>query len=279
MIEGRTLVKKVNLFIIVICCILLITGCGKINIKPDDTASDKSNLVSLRDNIKENDSMLAVGFLGYIDSQNDESTIREYIANNLLTETYSFLRDLSPVALEGSELYAFVVADDNISITIYASQCSEEGYYVDNKDEPLYIGKAGENIILRCNINEIFSNVLISVTDGTNVLEFHPLISQENGHIVQENGCYDFSIYQSIENGSIETAELILSEKEEIQEAIKNGMKLLYTEETINIDGNKCLLFTLGTDNEGHFVREKYYAVADEVIYAYYPETDKWIEI
>lgn len=85
--------------------------------------------------------------------------------------------------------------------------------------------------------------------------------------------------YQSIENISIETAELLLSEKEEIQDAIKNGMKLLYVDDIINIDGNRCLLFVAGTNNEGQFVREKYYAVADNVIYVYYPETDKWIEI
>lgn len=271
--------RKIGLFIIVICYMILISGCGNITTNPDNSDLDKSVIASLRENIKQKDCMLAVGFLGYVDSQCDESAVREYIADNMLTETYSFLKDLSAVVLEGSELYAFVVADDNISITIYASQCSEQGYYVDNKDEPLYEGKAGENIILRCNINEIFSNVLISVTDGTNVLEFHPLISQENGHIVQQDGCCDFSIYQSIENSSIEIAELLLSEKEEIQEAIKKGMKLLYIDETINIDGNKCLLFVVGTDNEGQFVREKYYAVVDKVIYAYYPETDNWIEI
>ena len=42
------------------------------------------------------------------------------------------------------------------------------------------------------------------------------------------------------------------------------------------IGGCPCLLFVLGTDGEEQFVRERYYGVCDNLIYAYDAVNDTW---
>ena len=73
---------------------------------------------------------------------------------------------------------------------------TENGEYDDHHEDVLYEGKKGEVILLRCNRSEIYSDVLISVTDGTETLEFHPMLSMMDGHVAAEPGCYDFSVYE-----------------------------------------------------------------------------------
>lgn len=276
--------KKRAIFLTSVFCILLLAGCtAKPQEPPADTEPPTSSTqpenpgpASLRNSIRESNCMLGVGFFGYIDSESDADTVQLYVADSALAKAYPLLNDLTPVLLEGTELYALVPAGSNTSVTIYRAELSEEGSYIDHKDAPLYAGEPGEAVILRCNLSEIHANVLISVTDGTDTLEFHPMISLENGRPVQEPGCLDFSVYDDGEDNSAETALALLLETDEVQDALGRGMELLYTGDTQNIEGRPCLLFALGTNHEDQFVRERYYAVSDSLIYVYLPEEDSW---
>jgi predicted small lipoprotein YifL len=61
--------------------------------------------------------------------------------------------------------------------------------------------------------------------------------------------CYDFSIYGG-----------------------EGGVQ--YTGETEVIEGKPCMVFALGTDRDDQFVRERYYAVCDNLVYSYDAEGD-----
>ena len=88
---------------------------------------------------------------------------------------------------------------------------------------------------------------------------------------------YDFSIYEETpDERSVQIATEILSEADEVKLALENGMKLLYTGDMQMIEGRTCLLFALGTDSEGQFVRERYYGVCDNLIYVYDAVSDTW---
>ena len=52
-----------------------------------------------------------------------------------------------------------------------------------------------EAVIVLCNISEIYSNVLVSVSDGFSAVAFRPGLSGMDGHVAAEPGVYDFSIY------------------------------------------------------------------------------------
>ena len=71
--------------------------------------------------------------------------------------------------------------------------------------------------------------------------------------------CYDFSIY----GGEIG-----------VQDYINSGMSAQYTGETEVIEGKPCMVFALGTDRDDQFVRERYYAVCDNLVYSYDAEGD-----
>lgn len=71
--------------------------------------------------------------------------------------------------------------------------------------------------------------------------------------------CYDFSIY----GGEIG-----------VQDYINSGMSVQYTGETKVIEGKPCMVFALGTDRDDQFVRERYYAVCDNLVYSYDAEGD-----
>ena len=131
--------------------------------------------------------------------------------------------------------------------------------------------------MLRCNFSEIYSNVLVSVTDGGDAIEFHPSISLMDGHLAELAGVYDFSVYEETpDERSVEIATEILLEYGEVRQGLENGMKLMYTGESEIINGGSCMLFVLGTDNGEQFVQEQLYGVCDNLIYIYDVFTDTW---
>lgn len=276
--------KKVVLFIIFTLCFLMLSGCGKTPQKPPDetkkpestTQTEATALEKMQDRIADNKCMLGVGFIGYIDSESDEKAVWQFVKNSALASAYPFLKGLDEAVIEGSELYAFVPAGKNAVITVYYAEHSEDGSYIDRKDSPLYIGNAGEAVVVRCNLSEIYSNVLISVKDGANTLEYHPMLSMKDGHVATESGCYDFTDYEMTDEELAQNASDFLTATDEVRDALERGMKLLYTGDIQVIGGRKCLLFALGTEHEEQFVREQLYAVSDDQIYAYSAVTDSW---
>lgn len=286
--------KKSTLFIVFALCILILAGCEKSPKKQyddsqssskaavesssagDSVAAEENELSFLRSRISDNGSMLGIGFFGYVDSEADNDSIKAYISAGDLAKNYPFLNKCDAVLSNGAELYALVPVNDTVTVSVYPSEISESGDYINKKDNPICIGKPGETVILRCNISEICANVLICVTDGKNVIEFHPTISLENGCVLPANGCYDFSIHAMTEEERAQNASERLNSTDEVSYALQHGMSLLYTGDEQVIDGNRCLIFALGTENDEQFVREQLYAVSDFCIYTYSAASDSW---
>lgn len=269
--------KKAVLITALMLCVLFLFGCEEK--APENTqgnTTDNTEL-ALKKRIEEKDCLLGIGFFGYVDSESNEEAVRDYINASALKNEYPFLGKCSPMLFEGTELYAFVPANENITVTVCSAEISENGEYTDRKDVPLYKGKSGETVILRCNISEICANVLILVTDGEKTLEFHPSVSLKDGRAAAADGCCDISA--SGEKVSEEKAWEQLLAADEVNDALKNGMKLICTGDEEKIDGKNCLLFALGTDNEEQFVRERLYAVSGETVYLFDAVNDSWQKI
>lgn len=249
------------------------------NSKESSEEKDDPTLSALRETIRKNDSMVGVAFVGYVNSESTEKDLSDYLKNSACAKKYPFLSDCNPVINEGAEMYAFVPSDNNCTITVYKADISEDGEYIDYKDTPLYQGKAGESVVLFCNLSEIYSNVLVSVTDGTKTLEFRPMLSMMDGHLARQDGCYDFSVYNSDGETSdlVQSAYDLLMSNDEVRRCCEQGMAMLYTGDSQIVDGNECLLFALGTEQEDQFVREQYYAVSGDTVYYYDEIDDEWI--
>lgn len=152
-------------------------------------------LEALQDEISRSGSTAGLAFIGYVDSQSSEMELRDYIAYSDLGQERPFLQDAALLMTEGQELYAVCPPNPYGTVTVYASGVTEWGEYVDDTSTPLYTGMPGEAVIVQCNLSEIYSNVLISVTDGGGAIEFRPSLSMMDGRIVEMAGVYDFSVY------------------------------------------------------------------------------------
>ena len=235
------------------------------------------SLELLQDEILQSGNKVGLAFLGYVDSQSSEVDLRDYIMYSDAGSKYPFLLMSGLLMVEGQELYVIVPPDETTSITVYASGVNEWGEYVDDTSMPLGENWPGEPLLLQCNLSEIYSNVLIVVNDGSETIAFRPSLSIEDGHLVEIPGAYDFSIYPNVPDESdVSSAMDRLVQLEEIDAAMKQGMKLLYTGDVQMVAGQNCLLFALGTDTGDQFVREQYYAVCDAYIFAYDAVEDVW---
>ena len=245
--------------------------------QPNNTNADDTALAALRQKINYHGKGAGVAFIGYVESGSTEAELRSYITNSKVGKSYPFILNAPIFLTEGQELYAIVPPCDKGRITVFASGITEDGQYTDDRTHPLYEGKQGETVLLRCNLSEIYSNVLISATDGGGAVLFRPSVSLKDGHLTNELSVYDFSIYEETpDERSVQIATEILLEADEVKVAVESGMKIMYTGDTQMIEGRTCLLFALGTDKEDQFVRERYYGVCDNLIYVYDAVSDTW---
>ena len=243
----------------------------------DDTTAEDASLTALQTEINQSGSVAGIAFIGYVDSESSEVDLRAFYASSETGRAYPDLVHAPLYMAEGQELYAIVPPNDKGTIIVYPSMITEDGEYADDKSNPLCIGDPGEVLLLRCNLSEIYSNVLIAVTDGGGALDFRPSLSMENGHLPEIAGVYDFSKYEDVPDDlTVQIAAVTLSEADEVKLALENGMKIMYTGDTQMIDGRTCLQFALGTDSGEQFVRERYYGVCDNLIYVYDAVSDTW---
>ncbi len=239
--------------------------------------TEASDLGALQKKIAESGSNTGAAFVGYVKSESTESDLRTSFENSETGKEYPFLSASPLFMTEGQELYAIVPPNGNSSVTVYRSVVTDSGEYKDEISKPLYSGKPGEALLLRCNLSEIYSNVLISVAYGSGEVDFRPTLSMENGHLQKMTGVYDFSVYnEKPDTQAVEKATELLRETDEIKAAVKQGMKLMYTGDTQMIEGRTCILFALGTDHDDQFVRERLYGVCDKLVYIYDAVSDTW---
>lgn len=243
----------------------------------DGTGTEDAAFTALQKKIAQSGSAVAIAFIGYVDSESSKADLRAFVAGSETGKEYPSLSRAPLYMAEGQELYAIIPPNDKGTIIVYPSTITEDGEYADDKSNPLHAGEPGEPLLLRCNLSEIYSNVLITATDGGGAIDFRPSLSMENGHLQEIAGVYDFSAYEEVpDERSVQIATEVLLETEEVKQAVKQGMKVMYTGTTQWIEGRSCLLFALGTDSEEQFVRERYYGVSDNLIYTYDAVSDTW---
>lgn len=219
--------------------------------------------------------MVGIAFLGASDAETSKE-VKKAIENSAGAFQYPFLSDCEPVLTQGNEVYAFVPVDDECVITIYNSKMNQECEYIDDRENPLYQGKKGETVILRCNFSDLYSNVLVSEKNNDKEIEFRPSLSLRDGAVLLEEGCIDISVYaDSIYDRRAEAEELLCS-KDEVIDGMAKGMELVCFDEEEMIDGESCIVFYLGTDHEENFVKEHTYAVSQNQVYWYDPIGDEW---
>ena len=283
--KGDESMKK-YLASVCVCAVLFsvgIHGGGMREVSVKASGSDE-NLAILQDIIRENECQAGMAFLGYTYEGAETAEILEYTRQGEVAAAYPFLQNGTVVDAGGYEIYAIVPGDD-CRVSVYPAHPTEEGEYLDDLNAPYYMGQENEIIILRCNVSEIHSNVMVSVQKQNMSVQYHPMVSLKDGHLAAETHCYDFSIYYNWDEYDpgydseldITIAREQLSETDEVSYYLGLGMSLWYTGTEEYIEGRNCPVFVLGTDHEDYFTKEHYYAVGDNVVYYYDPSGDAWL--
>ena len=187
---------KKNSVAVCVCAVLFsvgIHGGGMREVSARAPGADE-NLAILQDIIRENECQAGMAFLGYTYEGAETAEILEYTRQGEVAAAYPFLQDGTVVDAGGYEIYAIVPGDD-CRVSVYPAQPTEEGEYLDDLNAPYYRGQENEIIILRCNVSEIHSNVMVSVQKQNMSVQYHPMVSLKDGHLAAETHCYDFSIY------------------------------------------------------------------------------------
>ena len=283
--KGDESMKK-YLASVCVCAVLFSVGIhgGGMREVSAKASGSYENLAILQDIIRENECQAGMAFLGYTYEGAEAAEILEYTRQGEVAAAYPFLQDGTVVDAGGYEIYAIVPGDD-CRVSVYPAQPTEEGEYLDDLNAPYYTGKENEIIILRCNVSEIHSNVMVSVQKQNMSVQYHPMVSLKDGHLAAETHCYDFSIYYNWDEYDpgydseldIRIAREQLSETDEVSYYLGLGMSLWYTGTEEYIEGRNCPVFVLGTDHEDYFTKEHYYAVGDNVVYYYDPSGDAWL--
>ena len=242
------------------------------------SVDEKKNLSSIQKLLKDEECIIGTVFLGYVEYDASKDDINNLLKSSLESE-YPFIQEsVDIVDCGGQEIYALVPAE-GWSMTVYSVTMSENAEYDDHTDMPVYETKANESIILRCNVSEIFPDTLVRLEKDGKSYDYRPVISLKDGHIADTDGCLDLTLYQdySYENDDVLIARELLLQTDEVKNNIESGMSLMYTGDKEEIDGNECLIFALGTNNEDSFVQEILYGVSDTQVYVYDVIDDKWI--
>ena len=283
--KGDESMKK-YLASVCVCAVLFSVGIhgGGMREVSAKASGSYENLAILQDIIRENECQAGMAFLGYTYEGAETAEILEYTRQGEVAAAYPFLQNGTVVDAGGYEIYAIVPGDD-CRVSVYPAHPTEEGEYLDDLNAPYYMGQENEIIILRCNVSEIHSNVMVSVQKQNMSVQYHPMVSLKDGHLAAETHCYDFSIYYNWDEYDpgydseldIRIAREQLSETDEVSYYLGLGMSLWYTGTEEYIEGRNCPVFVLGTDHEDHFTKEHYYAVGDNVVYYYDPSGDAWL--
>ena len=283
--KGDESMKK-YLASVCVCAVLFSVGIhgGGMREVSAKASGSYENLAILQDIIRENECQAGMAFLGYTYEGAEAAEILEYTRQGEVAAAYPFLQNGTVVDAGGYEIYAIVPGDD-CRVSVYPAHPTEEGEYLDDLNAPYYTGKENEIIILRCNVSEIHSNVMVSVQKQNMSIQYHPMVSLKDGHLAAETHCYDFSIYYNWDEYDpgydseldIRIAREQLSETDEVSYYLGLGMSLWYTGTEEYIEGRNCPVFVLGTDHEDYFTKEHYYAVGDNVVYYYDPSGDAWL--
>lgn len=247
--------------------------------------SETNFLAALQSAIRASGCVVGIAHVDYIDSGLSDENAKIYLQHSELAEAYPFVKEISLAARKGIMLFVLVPADAQTRITVYAVEPNEQWEPETLRDEVIYAAEPGEPIALRCNENENYSNVLVSVTSGEQTVEFYPMISLEDGwSIALYEGCFDFSL-RNIRK-YLDSVTMLLPEYiPEIREALDRGYDMIFGGDFYFRD-QMMLRFELGryTDYEegsgaAGFVCEKQYAVSFDTTYAKIQGDDNWYEV
>ncbi len=179
-----------KLICIFVClCLCLLTAC--------DSPKESPYCQNIQTQVQSAGKLIGVAYLGV--TEGDFSDVRSYIKAQEYVKVYPFFAEISSkyfVENEGGELYCVLPADDSVTVSVYQVDFSENA----TQGELLFSATDGMPILLRGNVSDIMSNLMIVAEKDGQEVTYVPCISLESGLLSNsEQLIYDFSPYELME--------------------------------------------------------------------------------
>ena len=178
------------------------------------------------------------------------------------------LEKMEIVLDEGDEFYIIVPKSKTAYMEIYEYEVFSEKKVGDL----IYKSRAGNPVLLRCNISDLHPNTIIKLIDGEEYISFSPTVSLVDGTVVVG------------EKGKIITPNkpenlYIATLYDELGEDYFKGLKCMELEDEY-INGRYSKVYGVVEDHEEHIVtRERYGVSVNGDIYQYDIMNGYWINI
>ena len=174
-----------------------------------DTAEDWNPYVAQRQILLDENSMLGVVFLGYIEAEATDFTFDHdyylhFLSESGYADAFDFLMDIPDSRFVGTplgqELYLLIPYDQDATVTVN-SLSYDKSLEAMATDKVLRAFDSGAPFLLKCNYSDIFSDVEIVLTDSDGKqLTWSPMLSLNDGKVVTDAGeltVVDFTRYEA----------------------------------------------------------------------------------
>ena len=140
--------------------------------------------------------LAAVAYLGYAESDLDD--FKRYAEQMGILEKYPFIKNIDEehaVLREGGEWY-IVVPGEDVQLNGYDAIPVESVGTV-MPGEELLLPATVEPVLIRCNVSEIYPNVMIGLRRNDEMpISYSPQLSMKDGALAQSENIFDFTPYQ-----------------------------------------------------------------------------------
>jgi len=166
--------------------------------QPEET--EDPTLTETRKLIADDGALFGVAYLGYAELPYWED-VCVYIEANGFSDAYPFLLEVMEdhaVLQEGGEVYAVVPVSKDVTLTVSDFLFKNDDSYIPERGEDLLTVTDGKPIVLRGNVSEIVSNLLITAENGAETIEYNPCLSGMDGTLVVDDGVCDLTNYDLV---------------------------------------------------------------------------------
>lgn len=140
---------------------------------------------------------LIVAYVGYTEGSYDE--VMSYLGGNGIFEEFPFAEAIGEdrfCAREGGELYVVMPVDPTATLRVNACDWADKGGEIETiVGAEFYNSDSGLPVLLKGNISDIFSNLLVTVETDDGGMEYSPYMSLKDGNLGVEAGVYDATPY------------------------------------------------------------------------------------
>ncbi len=160
---------------------------------------ERGSLGDVRSRLEKHNYAAAVAYLDYTSVSFDELKVS---FNNGLIYDYPFLKDVTRdrfVSLSGGEVYLFVPKSQNAQVQVCERYINDSGEVA--VSEPIYKSNTGDPFIVRGNVSDIFSNLIVKVKNpGEDWVSCSPSISLRDGSVIIGDDMMDITVDEYLFN-------------------------------------------------------------------------------